>query len=78
MANLNQEGPDLALCEAIILLAHKLGLRVVAEGIESREHYELLAQAGCDYGQGYLFARPLSPIDFERLLANGTDLRPVA
>ncbi|CAM5183928.1 hypothetical protein CDEN61S_01333 [Castellaniella denitrificans] len=56
---------------------HKLGLRVVAEGIfESREQYELLAAAGCDYGQGYLFARPLAPIDFEPLLANGTDLRP--
>jgi diguanylate cyclase (GGDEF)-like protein/PAS domain S-box-containing protein len=76
VANLSPDGPDLALCEAVILLAHKLGLRVVAEGIESREHYELLAAAGCDYGQGYLFARPLSPIDFEHLLANGTDLRP--
>ena len=78
VANLSPDGPDLALCEAIILLAHKLGLRVVAEGIESREQFELLAAAGCDDGQGYLFARPLSPIDFERLLANGTDLRPHA
>lgn len=76
VANLSPDGPDLALCEAVILLAHKLGLRVVAEGIESREQYELLAAAGCDYGQGYLFARPLAPIDFEPLLANGTDLRP--
>ncbi len=76
VANLSPDGPDLALCEAVILLAHKLGLRVVAEGIESREQYELLAAAGCDYGQGYLFARPLAPIDFEPLLANGADLRP--
>ncbi|MDY0309163.1 MAG: EAL domain-containing protein [Castellaniella sp.] len=76
VANLDPDGPDLALCEAVILLAHKLGLRVVAEGIETREQYELLAAAGCDYGQGYLFARPLPPIDFAPLLANGTDLRP--
>ena len=77
VANLSPDGPDQALCEAVILLAHKLGLKVVAEGIETREQFELLTAAGCDYGQGYLFARPLPPVAFERLLANRTDLRPV-
>jgi diguanylate cyclase (GGDEF)-like protein/PAS domain S-box-containing protein len=69
VSNLSTVGPNLALCEAIILLAHKLGLQVVAEGIETQEQYQLLRDAGCDYGQGYLFARPLSPDAFETMLA---------
>ena len=68
VSHLDTSSPDLALCEAIILLAHKLGLQVVAEGIETREQYQLLRAAGCDYGQGYLFARPLSADDFAALL----------
>lgn len=44
---------------AIIDLAHRLGLRVVAEGVETSEALRLLVDAGCDAGQGYLFARPL-------------------
>jgi len=49
---------DLALCEAIIVLAHKLGLEVVAEGVESEAQLALLRAAGCDYAQGYVIARP--------------------
>lgn len=76
VSNLQPEGPDLALCEAIILLAHKLGLKVVAEGIETRAQYDLLVAAGCDFGQGYLFSKPLSAGYFEALLAGGRDMRP--
>ncbi|WP_323016241.1 putative bifunctional diguanylate cyclase/phosphodiesterase [Castellaniella sp.] len=76
VANLCPGGADHALCEAIILLAHKLGLQVVAEGIETSQQYELLAAAGCDYGQGYLFARPMPAHAFEDLLQAGTDIRP--
>lgn len=47
-----------ALCEAIVVMAHKLGLRVIAEGIETDEQRALLAGMGCDFGQGYLFAKP--------------------
>lgn len=57
---LREDSNDLAMCEAIIAMAHKLGIRVIAEGIENDQQRELLAQAGCDFGQGYLFARPLS------------------
>jgi EAL domain-containing protein (putative c-di-GMP-specific phosphodiesterase class I) len=42
-------------------LAHASGLTVVAEGIETDEQRQLVTADGCDYGQGYLFARPLSP-----------------
>lgn len=76
VSNLGDAGPDLALCEAIILMAHKLGLKVVAEGIETSMQYELLRAAGCDYGQGFLFSKPLSARRFEAMLAQGEDIRP--
>ncbi len=50
---------DQAIVEAIIVMAHKLGLKVIAEGIETVEQCDLLRSAGCDFGQGYLFARPM-------------------
>lgn len=58
-----------AIAESIIVMAHKLGLSVIAEGVETGEQMELLKEAGCDYGQGYLFSQPLSADDFEHLLA---------
>ncbi|WP_164557990.1 EAL domain-containing protein [Massilia atriviolacea] len=59
---------DLALCEAIVVMGHKLGIKVIAEGVETQEQRELLTGAGCDFGQGYLFARPLTAPQFDRLL----------
>ncbi|TCS39306.1 PAS domain S-box-containing protein/diguanylate cyclase (GGDEF)-like protein [Paucimonas lemoignei] len=60
---------NLALCEAIIMMAHKLGLKVIAEGVEVQEQHKLLQMAGCDYDQGYLFSRPLPESEFEALLS---------
>jgi diguanylate cyclase (GGDEF)-like protein/PAS domain S-box-containing protein len=68
--NLAPNSDDMVLCEAIIVMAHKLGIQVIAEGIETEVQRDLLAAAGCDYGQGYLFARPLTADAFEQLLAN--------
>ncbi|WP_420207637.1 EAL domain-containing protein [Alteromonas gracilis] len=59
---------DKVLCEAIIVLAKKLGISVVAEGVETQEQYDILKRMGCDYAQGYLIARPLSEADFESFL----------
>ncbi|KQW89826.1 diguanylate cyclase [Massilia sp. Root418] len=66
--NLAPDSSDMALSDAIIVMAHKLGLRVIAEGVETPEQRDLLAAAGCDYGQGYLFARPMPATEFDTLL----------
>ena len=58
----------MALSEAIIVMAHKLDLRVIAEGVETREQCDLLTEAGCDYGQGSLFARAMPCDEFDALL----------
>jgi diguanylate cyclase (GGDEF)-like protein len=54
-----------AIANAIITMAHTVGIRVVAEGIETAEQANLLRKWGCDEGQGYLFARPMPAGDFE-------------
>ena len=56
------------IVRTIIELARVLGMDVVAEGIETREQYLLLRQLGCRFGQGYLFARPLSTEAISELL----------
>jgi EAL domain-containing protein (putative c-di-GMP-specific phosphodiesterase class I) len=56
------------LVEAIVRVAHHLGLRVVAEGVETTTHRDALRDLGTDDAQGYLFARPLPAEEFMRLL----------
>lgn len=68
--NITSGSNDMGLCEAIILMAHKVGMKVVAEGVETREQLMLLSEAGCDYAQGYLFSKPVSVADFEKLILN--------
>ena len=46
-------------------MAHELGMKVVAEGVETAQQRELLRDAGCDFGQGYLFAAPMPAAEFE-------------
>ena len=74
--HLRAGGTDLALCKAIIVMAHELGIQVVAEGIETEAQRALLAAAGCDYGQGYLFSRPLAVPDFEAAHGRQSRVRP--
>jgi diguanylate cyclase (GGDEF)-like protein/PAS domain S-box-containing protein len=68
---------DQAIAEAIIAMAHKLGMKAVAEGIECPEQRDMLAAAGCDYGQGYLFAKPMPAAEFEALLDRQASLPAV-
>ncbi|MFT0851594.1 EAL domain-containing protein [Achromobacter sp. F4_2707] len=69
--NLGRDSEDLVLCEAMIGMAHRLGLQVVAEGVETPLQRDLLLEAGCDFAQGYLFSPPVQAERFEELLRNG-------
>lgn len=69
-SNIHPDSSDLVLCEAIIAMAHKLGKKVIAEGIETQEQLDLLLAAGCDFGQGYLFSKPIPANEFENLVWN--------
>lgn len=59
---------DAAIVTAIASMAHALGLRVVAEGIETAAQREYLADLRVDFGQGYLFGRPMPALELRRLL----------
>ena len=64
VADLGVSGDAMAVVDAVIRLAHALGLRVVAEGVETERQRDILLTLGCDEFQGYLFARPM---DADRL-----------
>ncbi|MBT0570034.1 EAL domain-containing protein [Curvibacter sp. CHRR-16] len=63
--NLQPGSTQMVLCRAMITMAHALGLQVVAEGVETAEQCRLLMEAGCDYAQGYYFARPMDDMVLE-------------
>ncbi len=65
-----EPGRQHQLVRAIIALAHNLDMTVVAEGIEKADQLAVLDQLGCDYGQGYLFAKPIEVEDMPALLAD--------
>jgi diguanylate cyclase (GGDEF)-like protein/PAS domain S-box-containing protein len=75
ISDLSSNESDRTVASAIILLAKKLNLRVVAEGVETEEQLQFLRDNNCDEMQGYLFSRPLSPGGFEAL-ARGN--KPIA
>jgi EAL domain-containing protein (putative c-di-GMP-specific phosphodiesterase class I) len=60
---------DAAITTAIIAMGHALGLRVIAEGVETDAHLSLLQKQGCDEIQGYLVGRPVPAQRFEEHLA---------
>jgi diguanylate cyclase (GGDEF)-like protein/PAS domain S-box-containing protein len=65
IGNLAEDSTDRALTEAIILMAKKLGIKTVAEGVETQAQRQLLEGFGCDFAQGFLFARPAPLGEFE-------------
>lgn len=70
---IQNHGPDFVLVETMISLGHKLGYRVVAEGVETPEAAAILASAGCEEAQGFLFARPMDAMQLERWMAGSRD-----
>ncbi|MGL5871616.1 MAG: EAL domain-containing protein [Xenococcaceae cyanobacterium] len=68
VSNMNQSVKNSEIVSTIILLAHKLGMDVVAEGIETEEQMKALQALDCEYGQGYFFSKPLNVSDASQLL----------
>jgi diguanylate cyclase (GGDEF)-like protein/PAS domain S-box-containing protein len=69
VTDLATDPDDAVIVQAIIALGHKLGLRVVAEGVETQQQLDYLRRAGCDEMQGFLFGAPMMAADFAALLA---------
>jgi len=59
---------DQRIVKAMIELGHNLGMKIVVEGIENKKMVEIIASYGCDYMQGYYFAKPLPVFEFQKLL----------
>ncbi len=68
VSGISEDYADRELVNAAIAMAHGLGLKVVAEGVETEEQRALLSASNCDYGQGYLFSGPLSAEEFTQML----------
>ncbi len=65
ISSLQPDSSEHTLTEAIILMAHKLGLKVIAEGVETGEQHQLLKAMGCDFAQGYYYSRPIPADEFK-------------
>jgi EAL domain-containing protein (putative c-di-GMP-specific phosphodiesterase class I) len=63
-----ENASDRALTEAIVVMAHKLGIKVIAEGVETAAQRDLLTGLGCDYLQGYLYSPPVPQGQFFDML----------
>jgi diguanylate cyclase (GGDEF)-like protein/PAS domain S-box-containing protein len=68
VSNLETSQDDQALCYAIIAMAHSLGIKVIAEGIETEGQRDILLKAGCDFGQGYYYSKPVVAKEFEAMV----------
>ena len=70
ISSINSDPESREIVRIIIMLAHNLGLKVVAEGTETQEHINLLKQLNCEMAQGYFFSRPADDQAMLRLLAS--------
>ncbi|MBS0431043.1 MAG: bifunctional diguanylate cyclase/phosphodiesterase, partial [Proteobacteria bacterium] len=75
--NIGTDPDDEAIVRATLTMAHNLGRRVVAEGVETEQHHDFLRDHGCDELQGYLFCRPIPPAAFDAMLAERKKLLAV-
>ena len=66
--NIHKGNKDMKMVELMMDIARSLKVRVVAEGVETKEQYDLLKNAGCDVIQGFYFAKPCVPSEFEKLI----------
>jgi PAS domain S-box-containing protein len=75
ISHMDSDPESREIVRTIIMLAHNLGLMVVAEGTETKEHINLLKQLGCEMAQGYFFSRPADGQAMARLLGSGHGAR---
>ena len=71
IAQIGEQTRDHQITAGVTAMAHALGMTVVGEGIETAGQWERLIELGCDTGQGYIFARPMSAEEFAALRASG-------
>ena len=72
--DLSSNNEDEAIVAAIIALGHSLGLKVIAEGVETMAQLAQLRKKGCNEMQGFLFSRPVPAADMTQLLQSGENL----
>ncbi len=71
ISNITDDESDKVLTEAIIVMAHKLGIKTIAEGVEQELQRDMLIAFGCDYAQGFLYSPAVPAEEFERMLEKG-------
>lgn len=74
--DLELDGHDKALTEAIIVMAHKLGIKTIAEGVETEGQLSLLKSFGCDYVQGFLYSPAVPAAEFVKMIENQMEIVP--
>ena len=68
VSSMNKGNKNREIVSTIVMLGHKLGMDVIAEGIETESEMKILQSLNCEYGQGYFFAKPVSALDATKLL----------
>ena len=74
----HERNDDRIIISSTIELGHGMGLKVVAEGVENAEGWNLLRRLGCDYAQGYLISRPLNAVDVAKFVREANQLLPAS
>ena len=74
ISNIGPDGENAEIVRTIVTLAHNLGMSVIAEGVETRAQLDLLAEMGCEFGQGYYFSRPVTSAVAESMISR--DCKP--
>lgn len=72
--DIETDADDASICDITVLLAHKLGMKVVAEGVETEAQLKYLLSIGCEKIQGYLISRPLPADQMERFIRSHTTM----